>query len=424
MTNLNKNNKTDFLNKINEISDLVDFTETPDIHYTIRAQTKYYSYSGFNKRYHYAVSKINSANFWKIFNDLYNFNDRIAKVSYEEDFKKKLFDLIYDSKCKKNEIDYNGFIETLLKTKLNKYTFISNLYGISLIDNTCIEISKNIVIAHSNFVLEEYNRDNRFIDEVKNNKSPLEKDHIYLIYKNIEAIDERKAKILLEKKFEHFINTFLYCYGSKRDDNQKISLHNISSNETNLLINQNGETINSWGRKDLINPVYSIPKIFPIDKNYKELFNFLDTDENLTPIERKIKIAVNWIGKSLKNNNIDEAFLYLFLGLESLFSRDDKELISSSIINHISEIVAFLNSDSPIDRINISQKIKILYGKRSSLVHTGVCNVLEGDYYDLLYFIKTAIEKLFLLKNDKINSIKNSAGLQTWHNKIKFSGKL
>jgi hypothetical protein len=424
MTNLNKNNKIDFLNKINEISDLIDFTETPDIHYIIKVQTNYYSYSGFNKRYHYAVSKINSANFWKIFNDLYNFNDRIAKVSYEEDFKKKLFDLIYDSKCKKNEIDYNGFIETLLKTKLNKYTFISNLYGITLIDNTCIEISKNIVIAHSNFVLKEYNRDNRFIDKVRNNKSQLTKDHFYLIYKNIEAIDEQKAKIFLEKKFEHFINTFLYCYGSKRDDNQKISLHNISSNETNLLINQNGETINSWGRKDLINPVYSIPKIFLTNTNYKELFDFLDADKNLTPIERKIKIAVNWIGKSLKNNNIDEAFLYLFLGLESLFSRDDKELISSSIMNHISEIVAFLNSDSPIDRINISQKIKILYSKRSSLVHTGVCNVLEGDYYDLLYFIKTAIEKLFLLKNDEINSIKNSTGLQTWHNKIKFSGKL
>jgi hypothetical protein len=424
MTNLNKNNKTDFLNKINEISDLVDFTETPDIHYTIRTQTKYYSCWGSNEGYRYAVSKINSANFWKIFNELYNFNDQIPKVSYEEDFKKKLFDLIYDSKCKKNEIDYNGFIKTLLKTKLNKYTFISNLYGISLIDNTCIEISKNIVIAHSNFVLKEYNHDNWFIDKVRNNKSPFEKDHIYLIYKNIEAIDEKKAKILLEKKFEHFINTFLYCYGSKRDDNQKISLHDISSNEKNLLINQNGETSNSWARKDLINPVYSIPKIFPIDKNYKELFDFLDTDENLTPIERKIKIAVNWIGKSLKNNNIDEAFLYLFLGIESLFSRDDKELISSSIVNHISEIVAFLNSDSPIDRINISQKIKILYGKRSSLVHTGVCNVLEEDYYDLLYFIKTAIEKLFLLKNDKINSIKNSTELQNWHNKIKFSGKL
>ena len=421
MTNLNKNNKIDFLNKIKEISALIDFVETPDINYIKKIKTNYYFDNGSNERYHYAVSKIDFATFSKIFNELYNFNDQIAKVSYKEYFKKKLFDLIYDSKCKKKEIDYDDFIKTLLKTKLNEYTFISNLYGISLIDNTHIEFSKNIVIAHSNFVLKQYSHDNWFIDKVRNNKSQLTKDHFYLIYKNIEAIDQEKVRILLKKKFEHFINTFLYCYGSKTDDNQKITLHDISSNEMDFIINQNGEASNLWRRNDLINPVYTIRST---NTNCKELFDFLDIDENLTEIERKIKIAVNWIGKSLKNNNIDEAFLYLFLGLESLFSLNEKELISSSIANQISEIVTFLNSYSPIDRINISTKIKKLYGKRSSLVHTGVCNVSKEDYYELLNFIKTAIEKLIALKNNEINPLKTSEDLRKWHNKIKFSGKL
>jgi hypothetical protein len=295
------------------------------------------------------------------------------------------------------------------------------LYGISLPDDGYFQLSDNISIVHTNFLLKsKYGKESPFIEKVRNNDSTFQVDHFFIIYTNIKAINESKARIILNDKFDQLLNAILYCCGIKNEENEKISLQKIYSDKNSLLIDQNNIKYSQCSSNDLINPLYNLSEsIFQIDGNKKELFRYIDEDD-LSHIERKIKIAVNWVGKSLKNNHISKSFLYLCIALETLLSDEESGPINSSTLYRISERVALLTRTLYDERLKVFNETKALYGKRSSLVHSGKSSVSIKDYYNLLRSIKLTIARLIELKNDNDKQIKTKEALEEWFNKIKF----
>lgn len=104
---------------------------------------------------------------------------------------------------------------------------------------------------------------------------------------------------------------------------------------------------------------------FPLISSYFEKNDLL---ENL-------RLAVDWYASSYKTNINKEGFLFCAIGLEVLFSKDNK-----AISQNLSESTAFLIAKKDFDsRRTIFKRMKTLYGKRNGIAHGESSIIEESD---------------------------------------------
>ena len=127
-----------------------------------------------------------------------------------------------------------------------------------------------------------------------------------------------------------------------------------------------------------------------------------------------------WLGKSLRNENIGDAFLQETIALECLLTRQEKNYcISPSIGYSLAETLALLVGTTKENRINILKDIKKLYGLRSSIVHSGKSDISINSYYQLFDYIKKGIYIILDLIDEK--KLQNIDELYNYIDDIKFS---
>lgn len=147
--------------------------------------------------------------------------------------------------------------------------------------------------------------------------------------------------------------------------------------------------------------------VFNLKINDIRFFQLIDKQKSGT--ELHLYNAITWVGKSLMNKDLEESFMQLFVGLESLSPKGGMP---------IDDFAAFLLGKSYEERLNIKERVKNFHDIRSRIVHQNIqsINVSEREYYDLLKIVKMAIHKIFT-----DSSLKNMNDLRNKVERIKYS---
>jgi hypothetical protein len=230
---------------------------------------------------------------------------------------------------------------------------------------------------------------------------------------NYQLANER-ARVLSEK-FEHMMHfiiadlNFFYSIGTK----------NIRKFQLSTVISLDPDGIGFSTKTDVFHQNYKVNSATILSESYgyNKLWNLIGNDD-LSPINKKIVTAIEWIGKALWERDYTKSFIQMMIAFEVLLQHQSHAFISSSIANQISEWGAFIYSDDLEIRLKTYKKIKDLYGLRSKVVHSGYNGINVNELYDALILIKNIIINLVTKEeftdislealNDKINAKKFS----------------
>jgi len=120
----------------------------------------------------------------------------------------------------------------------------------------------------------------------------------------------------------------------------------------------------------------------------------------------RIAQGLGWMTRGRQASDRSQRLLYFFTAMESLLTSSDKAApVIQTIARHASVILA----KTPETRIEIANKIKKLYGARSSLVHAGERTVTRYDA-DL---IQSIVESIYLSVMSKVDPMMNFDELNT-----------
>ena len=268
------------------------------------------------------------------------------------------------------EKDYGRFTTQNIKHALNKNEFFKDEKTFYIIGYEELELKKikdlgTDFLHHASSVFDKY-----FNDLIK---------FVYFMH-------GRRNKLSLKRKFESF------------DNGEFLDIYNLSNKKFSGGVNgaEGGETLCFEGGFSIFNdPINDIKYFYLIDKQK-------------SGIDLHLYNAIIWSGKSLMNRDLEESFMQLFVGLESL---SPKGML-------IDDFVAFLLGKSYEDRLSIKKSVKNYHDIRSRIVHQNIqsISVSENEYYGLLRVVKNAIYKIFTDEG-----IKNMDDLRDKIEKIKYS---
>ncbi len=384
------------------------------------------------KNPHYIFIKDNNKTFYlEDKNKIYRYNNVVQDCWQDLDAKiidkiyfgyyRKIFDELICEKILKKENLINRDIENLYKKFENiqteSYTMIIKLYGLCLVGkNKHINLGKFVICDYEYFI-RNYNGFNN-INHAFYEKPKGMINNCYLIHNNIIAIDNKKAEFVFFDKINKFINIILFCCRYSSEDNAKISYKdNNSIIEYICANNTNNNLLYNSKNDSLINPLYNLPEDCFGKNNYTFLFEYLDRN-NLNILEKKVSIAIDWIGQSLRTNNLQQRYTFVSIALETLLSKKSSGIMDYGVTYRLREYAAFLASEDIKKREEIFNILPKLYGKRSEISHNGHSKDLKlKDYYTLLNIVfMVTIKYCKLIKEGKIKNIKD---LDNYINEIK-----
>jgi hypothetical protein len=181
-----------------------------------------------------------------------------------------------------------------------------------------------------------------------------------------------------------------------------------------------GEVSNSSTLHGPIKPIQlDAPYFVNEDNGYQTVWGFT-TKKNLNKFQKRIMLAVEWIGQSMADPSPPSAFIKAAIALEIIFTYNERDIITPSIMNQISESIALILGSSVDERLKLESRVKKLYGLRSKIVHSGNKDISPADYKTLLEIARSVIIKI--LTSDKLNSVDSVEDLYTILKKIRYSG--
>ncbi|MFT3796545.1 hypothetical protein [Flavobacterium sp.] len=220
-------------------------------------------------------------------------------------------------------------------------------------------------------------------------------DSIVLNFKvqseNYETAIEQ-SRVLCER-FEHLMHfiiadiNFFYSVGTK--DIRRFQTTTIVTLDENGL--GFGNKTHTFHQNYKVNSEVINYKPYGYDKLWA-----LIGQQNLSPLNKKIVVAIEWIGKALWERDYTKSFIQMMIAFEVLLQHQSNALVSSSIANQISEWGAFIFSEKKEIRLKTYKKIKELYALRSKVVHSGFNEVNADNLFDALSLIKNIIVNLVI----------------------------
>ena len=139
------------------------------------------------------------------------------------------------------------------------------------------------------------------------------------------------------------------------------------------------------------NPNVSNPFLMP--NNIKKFTFIFDPRNNR---ELQIRNAIRWLGESLVDDNINNAYIKAMIALESVAEVKPDLLLSPSITNQISVMTALLTEENVEKRVFVREQLKNAYENRSKLVHGIEKNISYSDYVFVANIVKKMIQELSL----------------------------
>ena len=122
-------------------------------------------------------------------------------------------------------------------------------------------------------------------------------------------------------------------------------------------------------------------------------------------LERNILRSIRMYSLSKFTNNLEIRLLVIMSAFECLLSNGEHDLLGYKL----AEKTSFLIGNNGKERIKIDKWIKEMYGKRSSLVHSGNCDITIQEIVDLDITFRSLVYELIDLKdkNKTMNDVDN-----------------
>ena len=331
---------------------------------------------------------------------------RIVGFIYLENYANE--EKILDIELKKLEKGLNEFIETEIK----EYTFVFEIDYLNL-EKDYYQFGDIIIFKYSE-------KDLSFLSNYDwlTKYEEFELGNTYCIVKSVGK--KEYAEVLAKNKVSLLMAALKLFNTDLRLCNFGLTGHILYPSVEKFLVNEMDNTLEM---RQLIGSCWDYELT---DKDYEfyleiGLDNVIDliNSDNLSEEEEKILIAIYWYGEAVSNfineikgrgdskmfNNPDnliyrnsaDRLLKLFVALETLLLKDDKE----KVVNNISERASKLISDDLSYQKKIKKDIKKIYDNRSKFVHHGIPYIHRDDLNRLTNYVRIVI-----LQKNKENKLK------------------
>jgi len=318
----------------------------------------------------------------------------------------------------KNE-DVSSFVENLKAESIKTFSVFRDIHGIVL-------NSPKIPLLLGGYTIYEFASQKEFIESIFDSKTdsfpPIwcNDNPEYLIEWKAEARHFEKAIEIADEHFERFELILRYVIGSATNHFEVGVLNYQGWRQRKAYILSVEEVSNSSTTHGPREPIrLDEPYLVNEDTGYHTVWGFT-TKTNLNKFQKRIMLAVEWIGQSMADPSPPSAFIKAAIALEIIFTHSENAIITPSIMNQISESIALILGSSVDERLKIESQVKKLYSLRSKIVHSGNKDISQGDYKTLLEIARSVIKKI--LTSDKLNSVDSVEDLYTILKKIKYSG--
>jgi hypothetical protein len=303
------------------------------------------------------------------------------------------------------------FFAELLAAPIKKILVLRNVFGLCMEDlRAPFKLGPFTIYhfqSHKNELTSQFNNPN---DAVWNGTEPNYLVGLTILAREADMAIE-KADLLFEKfelaiKFaighdsERFEVGVLNYRGSRRDsaftfgeDGSISSLHNRRGASEDIPID---------------NPFFS-----DSSTGFDLIWSWLASSKT-TELQKRLLLAIEWIGQSYSEISPASAFLKSAIALEILFTHDQKTIINSSILSQISENVALLLGDDLETRLGIEREVKKLYSMRSAIAHAGKMEVTQESLLSIFKISRSVVIKL--LTNRTLRDLKSISDIYdiTW----------
>lgn len=331
---------------------------------------------------------------------------RIVGFIYLENYANE--EKILDIELKKLEKGLNEFIETEIK----EYTFVFEIDYLNL-EKDYYQFGDIIIFKYSE-------KDLSFLSNYDwlTKYEEFELGNTYCIVKSVGK--KEYAEVLAKNKVSLLMAALKLFNTDLRLCNFGLTGHILYPSVEKFLVNEMDNTLEM---RQLIGSCWDYELT---DKDYEfyleiGLDNVIDliNSDNLSEEEEKILIAIYWYGEAVSNfineikgrgdskmfndpdnliyRNSADRLLKLFVALETLLLKDDKE----KVVNNISERASKLISDDLSYQKKIKKDIKKIYDNRSKFVHHGIPYIHRDDLNRLTNYVRIVI-----LQKNKENKLK------------------
>jgi len=352
--------------------------------------------------------------------EIWKSNKEIFKTVTEKKVKECIIEIIRQKVIDNVDLKQRHFtqmIDQLLAMPVQECDVFKPLYGAMLSD-----IEKPLILGpytiydidhQKQIILGKYPKAEMFYDI---NRKYIETN--LLIGLKVMAREHRRAIELSESLFQQFDNVIKFIIGPT-DHRYDIGIYNFNAWSihgsyvfTDKGVSSNTSASGSVSDLDLCDPYF-------ISNGYEWIWEKLQIDDHKT-LETRILLAINWLGKGLKDKNTENRYVQFIFALESLFNfQKGAPLISPSIVNQLAEISALILGSNFDERIDFMRKIKKLYEKRSTIVHGDKTQITEDDVLIAYGLVKSIILKL--VHQPELRTLKSDQDLLNWVNQIKYS---
>lgn len=309
------------------------------------------------------------------------------------------------------------FCNSIKEEPLKNYSVFRDIHGIVMNNN-----NEPLVLGRYKIYNFQYHKE--LIEaKVKLNSEFvwLNDNPVYLIECCVKARHFEKANEIADEQFEKFELILRYIIGIPTT-RFEVGILNYQGwkNRRAYIISEDGGYSSSHSNSG---PIESIPlddQHFRSEEyGYKYAWS-LTNGTHLNDFQKRVVLAIEWIGQSIAEHSSQSGFLKAAISLEIIFTYQEKSIITPSILNQISEGAALILRENVADRIELESKVKNLYGIRSAIVHSGNKNINKEDHESMLFIARSVIAKLLTL--EKLRDISSIENLNRLLKETKYSG--
>jgi hypothetical protein len=326
----------------------------------------------------------------------------------------------FSEKCLAKKQDVSSFGKKLKAESRKTFSVFRDIHGIVL-------NSPTIPLLLGGYTIYDFASQREFIESKIDSQIDsfpqiwFNDDTKYLIEWKAEARHFEKALEIADEHFERFELILRYVLGSATN-RFEVGVLNYQGwrHRKACILSDMGELSSSSTLHGPIEPIQlDAPYFVNEDNGYQTVWGFT-TKTNLNEFQKRIMLAVEWIGQSMADPSPPSAFIKAAIALEIIFTVSKKAIITPSIVNQISESIALILGSSVDERLKLEKRVKDLYELRSTIVHSGNKDINQADYKTLLEIARSVIIRI--LTSDKLNSVNSVEGLYNILKKFKYSG--
>lgn len=266
----------------------------------------------------------------------------------------------FSKKCLAKNEDVSSFVKKLKAESIKTFSVFRDIHGIVLNSPTS-------PLLLGGYTIYDFASKKEFFDSKIDSKTDsfpqiwFKDNPEYLIEWKAEARHFEKALEIADEHFERFELILRYVLGSatNRFEVGVLNYQGLRHRKAYILSDMGQESSSST----LHGPIEPIPLDDPgfvnEDTGYHTVWGFT-TKKNLNKFQKRIMLAVEWIGQSMADPSPQSAFIKAAIALEIIFTYNEREIITPSIMNQISESIALILGSSVDKRLEIERSVKKL----------------------------------------------------------------